>query len=55
MSDTQATPETEAIADIVETPIVETPVVATPAAATPAPRGDRGDRKGPPRRDGGRG
>ena len=55
MSDTQATPETEAIADIVETPIVETPVDATPAAATPAPRGDRGDRKGPPRPNGGRG
>ncbi len=59
MSDTQATPETEAIADIVETPIVETPVDATPAATAPAPQGDRGartgDRKGPPRRDGGRG
>lgn len=55
MSDTQATPETEVQTETVEAVTVETPVDATPAAATPAPRGDRGDRKGPPRRDGGRG
>ncbi len=55
MSDTQATPETEVQTETVEAVTVETPVDATPAAATPAPRGDRGDRKSPPRRDGGRG
>ena len=59
MSDTQATPETEAQTEAVETVTIETPVVATPEAAKDAPRGDRsarpGDRKGGPRRDGGRG
>ena len=38
MSDTQATPETEAITETIEAVIVETPVDATPAATAPAPQ-----------------
>ncbi|MBC7503689.1 30S ribosomal protein S5 [Candidatus Gracilibacteria bacterium] len=59
MSDTQATPETEAITKTIDTATVETPVDAIPSATIDAPRGDRGarpgDRKGGPRRDNGRG
>ncbi len=60
MSDTQSTPETAVQPEVLETTTVETPTSTTPAATKDAPRGDRpttrpGDRKGGPRRDGGRG